>query len=191
MKTSGEIPSTSSTASPSLVIAEPQQGFVKREEFQKEVKFQHGNYNRYFGCGSLNQNIDVRLKVLQDHSHLFANKDVLDIGCNVGLLTIALAQHFLPKSIVGIDIDRKLIDIAENKLQKFVKMPAQPGSGGMGSIRRGDCFPTSFAINYGNMGALLKKVQKIGVQTPSKGSTPRNNDPSVGFPDNITFETVS
>lgn len=133
----------------------------------------------------------MRLKVLQDHSHLFANKDVLDVGCNVGLLTIALAQQFNPKSIVGVDIDRKLIDIAENKLQKFVKLPVQPGSGAVAPARRTDCFPTSFAINYGNMGALLKKVQKIGVQTPSaKGSTPRNNDPTVGFPDNITFETV-
>jgi 7SK snRNA methylphosphate capping enzyme len=39
----------------------------------------------------------------------FENKDVLDIGCNAGHVTLCVARDFNPKQIVGIDIDPKLI----------------------------------------------------------------------------------
>lgn len=53
--------------------------------------------------------MDVRLKVFEMNRHLFNHKDVLDIGCNVGHISIAVARDFGAKSVMGIDIDNKLI----------------------------------------------------------------------------------
>ena len=40
------------------------------------------------------------------------DKICLDIGCNIGTLTMRLAQEYKPKMIIGIDIDYKLIKAA-------------------------------------------------------------------------------
>ena len=39
----------------------------------------------------------------------FQNRQCLDIGCNEGMITLALASHFGSASMLGVDIDRKLI----------------------------------------------------------------------------------
>jgi 7SK snRNA methylphosphate capping enzyme len=53
--------------------------------------------------------MDNHLQMLRDHKNLFEDKKVLDIGCNVGFITISIARLFRPKSILGIDIDGELI----------------------------------------------------------------------------------
>lgn len=53
--------------------------------------------------------MDIRLQVFEMHRHLFQNKDVLDIGCNVGHISIAVARTLGARSVVGIDIDPVLI----------------------------------------------------------------------------------
>jgi 7SK snRNA methylphosphate capping enzyme len=53
--------------------------------------------------------MDVRLQVFDMHRHLFQHKDVLDIGCNVGHITVAVARTLGARSVVGIDIDPVLI----------------------------------------------------------------------------------
>jgi len=165
---------------------------------QKNARCQFGNYNRYFGFESLNKNMDVRLKIFQRNVHLFKHKDVLDIGCNVGLMTLAVAKLLSPKSITGVDIDRKLIKIARNKLKKYVAVPD--------SLRRTDlnvetakrhrteCFPMSFPLCYGNMSAAFRQIQKK-VQTPqtlvSTPQTPQNEAQNPRIPENVSFEEVS
>lgn len=64
---------------------------------------------RYYGYRNLNAMMDVRLQVFEMHRHLFHNKDVLDIGCNVGHISIAVARTLGARSVVGIDIDSILI----------------------------------------------------------------------------------
>ena len=39
----------------------------------------------------------------------FAGRDVLDIGCNEGLVTLAVARRFGPRHVTGVDIDEVLI----------------------------------------------------------------------------------
>ena len=39
----------------------------------------------------------------------FQNKQCLDIGCNEGMITLALASHFGTANMLGVDIDRRLI----------------------------------------------------------------------------------
>lgn len=56
---------------------------------------------------------------------LFYGKDVLDIGCNIGHVTLSVARDFGAKSIVGMDIDRKLINIARKNIQYYINDDSQ------------------------------------------------------------------
>uniref|UniRef100_A0A1A9WHX8 RNA methyltransferase n=1 Tax=Glossina brevipalpis TaxID=37001 RepID=A0A1A9WHX8_9MUSC len=87
------------------------------------AKYCYGNYKRYDGFRNLNEFMDVRLKVFQRFPELFKDKDVLDIGCNVGQITISIAQKLAPKSILGIDIDKELISQARRNLGLHVLIP--------------------------------------------------------------------
>lgn len=89
----------------------------------KSAKYQYGNYDRYYGYRQLNEFMDVRLKVFLKNPQLFKDKDVLDIGCNVGLLTIAAGKSLHPKSIIGLDIDKNLINRARKNLSMYVRVP--------------------------------------------------------------------
>lgn len=71
---------------------------------------------RYYGYRNLNSMMDIRLQVFEMHRHLFQNKDVLDIGCNVGHISIAVARTLGAKSVVGIDIDNILIGKSDEKI---------------------------------------------------------------------------
>uniref|UniRef100_A0A336MMF8 RNA methyltransferase n=1 Tax=Culicoides sonorensis TaxID=179676 RepID=A0A336MMF8_CULSO len=96
---------------------------TRNEPKSKSAKYQYGNYDRYYGYRHLNEFMDVRLKVFMKNPQLFKDKDVLDIGCNVGLLTIAAGKSLHPKSIVGLDIDKNLITRARKNLSLYVRVP--------------------------------------------------------------------
>jgi len=53
---------------------------------------------------------------------------VLDIGCNIGHVTFSVARDFGAKSVVGMDIDRKLINIARKNVQYYINDTAQSSS---------------------------------------------------------------
>lgn len=74
---------------------------------------------RYYGYRNPDDE-DIRLKVLADRVDLFYGKDVLDIGCNIGHVTFSVARDFGAKSVVGMDIDRKLINIARKNVQYYI-----------------------------------------------------------------------
>lgn len=87
-------------------------------------KYQFGNYaGQYCGLQNLIHLSDVRLTVFLRHAYLFKDKDILDIGCNVGHMTIAVARRLSPKSIVGVDIDKNLIARARRNLSMFQRLP--------------------------------------------------------------------
>ncbi|KAM0938558.1 putative RNA methyltransferase bin3, bin3-type S-adenosyl-L-methionine binding protein [Dioscorea sansibarensis] len=84
---------------------------------RKEV-FIYGNYRNYYGY-RIDRNLseDPRLAVLK--REWFEGKDCLDVGCNQGLVTISVAKKFSCRSILGIDIDRGLIETAKWNLQNI------------------------------------------------------------------------
>lgn len=136
-----EITETALTAEPEQVTAQeaeqPKPSASENEtkeantKPQEEAKYHYGNYDRYYGYRNLNEFIDVRLKVFLRNPYLFRDKDVLDIGCNVGLMTIAVAKMLPTKSITGIDIDGKLIAKARRNLTTHVRItPGHPKSCG-------------------------------------------------------------
>ncbi|ESO82621.1 hypothetical protein LOTGIDRAFT_109009 [Lottia gigantea] len=86
---------------------------------KKKPKFIHGNYNRYYGYRNPSDIEDIRLEFFD--IEWFKGKDVLDIGCNVGHLTILVAKKLSPKMIVGIDIDSSLISAARKNIRYYVE----------------------------------------------------------------------
>lgn len=75
---------------------------------KKKNKFIYGNYNGYYGY-RCDKSEDVRLSALSHNESLFNGKEILDIGCNDGSLTVALAKRLPIDFITGIDIDANLI----------------------------------------------------------------------------------
>lgn len=82
----------------------------------KNKKFIYGNYNRYYGYRCEKNAEDVRLNALIQYEELFNGKEILDIGCNDGSLTIALAKRLPINFISGIDIDANLIGKARRNV---------------------------------------------------------------------------
>lgn len=88
---------------------------------KKRGAFPHGNYSNYYGnrdplsFASSSADLDPRVGRLKSE---WFPKDarVLDIGCNGGLVTVAVAQHFAPSLALGLDIDPSLIKKAESFL---------------------------------------------------------------------------
>lgn len=96
-------------------------GSTKSNGTKPKFKFIYGNYNGYYGY-RLEKNIeDVRLSALTNYADLFNGKELLDIGCNDGSLTIALAKRFTINFIVGIDIDANLIAKARKNVTHEVQ----------------------------------------------------------------------
>lgn len=92
---------------------------------QDSMKYRFGNFAReYCGLQTLINPSDVRLTVFLRHAYLFKDKDVLDIGCNVGHMTIAVGRRLQPKTILGVDIDKNLIARARKNLSLFQRNSA-------------------------------------------------------------------
>ncbi|XP_017880391.1 probable RNA methyltransferase bin3 [Ceratina calcarata] len=138
---------------------------------EKDARYQYGNYNRYYGYRNSHHEMDMRLTVFAQRKHLFIGKDVLDIGCNIGHITLSVARDFCARSVTGIDIDRTLINIARKNIKHYVNC-AQSPAGNEGSDHQDvNFFPMSMPINYGP------------VDIP--GFTKHKSD--RGFPYNVTF----
>lgn len=142
--TEGAIPTSNTTSSAPPATSSPSKSNLKRsqpnlEEFQskspakklrldpsiinpvpKEKKpkdqFIYGNYSRYYNYRHPSEQQDVRLIAFRGQPHLFTNKDILDIGCNDGAVTVSIARDFGAKHVHGIDIDKQLINRAKKNL---------------------------------------------------------------------------
>ena len=102
-------------------------------KFAKENKarFRYGNYCRYYGKRLVDFK-DERLEVcLLSYSleqvliaqclraEWFRGKSVLDIGCNDGSLTLNICKRFEPQRMLGIDIDKTLVQTARQKMREM------------------------------------------------------------------------
>lgn len=108
--------------------------------------FPYGNYNRYYGYRNSTCSQDIRLQLLR--AEWFTGAHVLDIGCNVGHLTLAIAREFRPLSIIGVDIDAQLIRAAKTNIRNF-KPPTNSAARSVASPLRAqtasNCAPASSA----------------------------------------------
>ena len=138
----------------------------------KNARFQYGNYNRYYGYRNPHHDLDMRLNMFSQRKELFYGKDVLDIGCNIGHITLSIARDFGARSVTGIDIDKKLIAIARKNIKHYVNCVQSPENADKGA-NDANYFPSSMLINYGP------------VEIP--GFTKNR---SKGFPYNVPFVQV-
>ncbi|KAL1462551.1 hypothetical protein WDU94_014379 [Cyamophila willieti] len=95
---------------------------------EKNCKFQYGNYYKYYGYRNPNQDMDPRIKILNKFKHVFHKKDILDIGCNIGHITLTTARDFNANSVVGLDIDKHLIQVARTNIKHYVNCKNSPFS---------------------------------------------------------------
>lgn len=145
----------------------PQHGKTNASRHKGEkvpAKFIYGNYNRYYGYRNPALEEDKRLNCFK--KEWFDGKCVLDIGCNVGNLTLSLARDYHPAKIVGIDIDAKLIAAARKNIRLFMSS----------SMTDTGKFPISNVLNYGPIIA-----PPVSRKDPSK---------QANFPHNVLFMQV-
>lgn len=164
----------------------------------KDATFQYGNFNRYYGYRNPSSEPDLRLKCFAEYPELFRDRDVLDIGCNVGHITLSLGRDFRARSVVGIDIDRKLIEIARKNVRHYVNYEQSPAPtaactpsstpshstpsyqnlSGKEISPHDRFFPISMPIVYGPI-----EIPGItdGIRTPRPATAP------LPFPKNISF----
>lgn len=91
-------------------------------EKKQKKEYQFGNYKHYYGYRNKDHNYkDIRLDILQAYEELFHGREILDIGCNNGQLTMSIADQFIPKHITGMDIEQSLINEAKKCLIKEKK----------------------------------------------------------------------
>lgn len=76
---------------------------------QQRRVYVHGNYHRYYGYRFYGDQRpeDPRLAVFE--RRWFARRRCLDVGCNEGLITLALVARYHPRSMLGVDIDSALV----------------------------------------------------------------------------------
>ncbi|KAF7666325.1 hypothetical protein LDENG_00110020 [Lucifuga dentata] len=89
-----------------------------KQKDQPRKKFQYGNYNKYYGYRNPGANEDPRLRVFRPE--WFQGKDVLDLGCNSGHVTLYIAKMLRPAHILGLDIDSGLVHAARNNIRHYL-----------------------------------------------------------------------
>lgn len=126
---------------------------------------------------------DERLRLMK--KEWFDGKNVLDIGCNRGHITYAISRLYSPKLIVGIDIDLKLINLAnrdiylhletgilkdarKSQLERAAKLSAKDPD--TGYVEDQNHFPLSSYIAHGPIALTSEESSEFN-----------------GFPNNIIF----
>ncbi|GIY84828.1 7SK snRNA methylphosphate capping enzyme, partial [Caerostris darwini] len=132
----------------------------KNKKKDEAYRFRYGNYHQYYGYRNQGQ-MDSRMSCMKQE--WFSGKDVLDVGCNAGHFTLAIAKYFTPSSIIGIDIDHTLIKMAMKNVRHYIT-PTN-------DFEEED-FPVSFAVCHGPIAQMMD----------AKGRYPAGN-----FPFNVQF----
>ncbi|KAH8268106.1 hypothetical protein KR026_000113, partial [Drosophila bipectinata] len=108
---------------------------TNKPKHDKKLNFVYGNYKHYYGKRILDKDFhDIRLDVLATQPDLLRDKQVLDIGCNSGHLSIQIARQFHLKSLVGLDIDQGLVKAAQSAIYNL-KSPQNSGPGFPNNLR--------------------------------------------------------
>jgi SAM-dependent methyltransferase len=87
---------------------------IKQSNMNK--RYRYGGFNYHHKMNASFQN-DPRLDLMVED--WFFEKNVLDIGCNAGQLTLSIARTFRPSRVLGIDIDPVLISAARKNIRHF------------------------------------------------------------------------
>lgn len=142
-------------------------------------EFHYGTYSHYYGYRTPSLNVDPRLAAFRPE--WFRGKKVLDVGCNVGHMTLAIAKHWSPAHILGLDIDSGMVHVARQNLRHFlsemqkqeVRQDAERKEKGR-EVERLQTFPVSFRLCRGAIAVPPLLPSAPGL-----------------FPNNVSFMKVS
>ncbi|KAI8984703.1 Bicoid-interacting protein 3-domain-containing protein [Mycotypha africana] len=155
----------------------------ERKEDKKNTfgSFPYGNYPAYYTQRRKQGNavIDPRIDLVD--ASVFKHKRILDIGCNSGNLTIAIAKMYDIISIHGVDIDEGLISKANKNARVAYSLQNPHETNDINTTTmpfdlslRFHYFPQSMTNMFGMLPMTL----------------PPNCPKPKGFPYNVTFETM-
>ncbi|KAJ1975875.1 hypothetical protein H4R35_002944, partial [Dimargaris xerosporica] len=152
-------------------------------------QYPHGNFPNYYGY----RHLSVAPAILANEPRLAVlrpewvrGQRVLDVGCNTGLITTHLAQHGEPRWIVGVDIDRTLIQKAKSHVN-FVHSLQRPAFSthalpSTPSVMDTHYFPLSMPLLYGQVGTYHPLLIPMAHRASAQTLTPL---PPLLFPQNI------
>ncbi|XP_050960990.1 7SK snRNA methylphosphate capping enzyme [Labeo rohita] len=89
-----------------------------QQKRRTQRSFQYGSYSHYYGYRTPSLTSDPRLVVFKPE--WFRGKKVLDVGCNTGHVTLAIAKYWSPERILGVDVDDALVQVARQNLRYFL-----------------------------------------------------------------------
>lgn len=160
-------------------------GVQEKRYRDKDRRFRYGNYDRYYGYRNQSHVPDSRIASLDPQ--WFRGKEVLDVGCNAGTVTIAVAQNFGPKSVIGIDIDSDLIREARLNVRKAIAK--DPGVRFPLSLTtcRPPLVPTAATASI-PFASLTCSPSSPSSQSPTATSS---EEPVPAFPNNIFFAAAN
>ncbi|XP_071494475.1 7SK snRNA methylphosphate capping enzyme-like [Diadema antillarum] len=135
---------------------------------EQDKKFQYGNYSRYYGYRNPDSD-DGRIGLFK--REWFHGKKCLDIGCNTGHVTLAVAKAFEPTKIVGLDIDGNLIGVARKNVKHCLQDQFLDRTG-----KGKSQFPISMEKTYGPLAipSTAEAVSSKVIECPVKPSFPAN-----------------
>nr|XP_061801863.1 7SK snRNA methylphosphate capping enzyme-like [Nerophis lumbriciformis] len=114
-KTSFQTPRTGAKSAPG---GRQHEQLHNKNRVQQKKKFQYGNYNKYYGYRNPSASEDPRIHVFRPE--WFEGKQVLDLGCNSGHLTLYIAKMLRPARILGLDIDNRLVHAARKNIRHYL-----------------------------------------------------------------------
>ena len=89
-------------------------GEKKKKKKKKKRFFSYGNYWAYYGSTYRDTAADPRVQMIT--GSMLEGKRVLDVGCNAGCISVAVAAATGVKSMTGIDLDPQLVGKARRHL---------------------------------------------------------------------------
>lgn len=92
-----------------------------KEKLTKDKKFIFGNFTIYYYKRYLDSLKEKEVNLAVFNPDWFKKKKCLDIGCNVGTLTLLVALNFSPSYIEGVDIDYRLVSSAIKTSNEILK----------------------------------------------------------------------
>ena len=165
---------------------EPQQPSRTKMNAERNRRYEFGNYSRYYGYRNPHHEEDMRLKYLKPD--WFRGKEVLDVGCNQGDVTCAIARLFCPKSIVGIDIDKSLIEAARRNVAHVASNPNADSGNGSKQSDYPQCLPAMYGpIDPTGLGHTSSSSSSSKGKGRGKGKGKGKGKNSNRFPQNVKF----
>lgn len=103
-------------------------------------------------------------QTLINQSSFTGNENILDFGVGTATLSIMIKQQFPSISIVGIDVDSKILDIAKNKVNGNVQLLQYDGSYILLPDRSIDKIVSSLVFHHistANKKIILKELHRV------------------------------